>query len=145
MSFATQPIPYPAANDYGPRGRWPTLAVTWHVAEGTDVAQYLSRDPARGVSVHYTVEQATDHWQDGEVVRCLPEDRISGSIDPRTVRRTDDPSSYYGASHAKAACGQLLAGHEPERARHQHRGRGRSRRRDRPRPSSARWSPCGTS
>ncbi len=44
-------------------------------------AQYLSHDPARGVSVHYTVEPATDRWQDGEVVRCLPEDRISGSID----------------------------------------------------------------
>jgi hypothetical protein len=57
MGFATQPIPYPAAHDYGPRGRWPTLGVTWHVAEGRNVAQYLSRDPARGVSVHYTVEQ----------------------------------------------------------------------------------------
>jgi hypothetical protein len=107
MSFADQPIPYPAARDYGPRGRWPTLAVTWHVAEGKDVAQYLSRDPVRGVSVHYTVEQQTDRWKDGEVVRCLPEDRISGSIDPRTIRRGDDPGGYYGASHAKAAIGVL--------------------------------------
>ena len=76
------------------------------MAEGRDVAQYLSRDPARGVSVHYTIEQATDRWQDGEVVRCLPEDRISGSIDPRTIRHTDDPGGYYGASHARAACGR---------------------------------------
>lgn len=106
MSYATQPIPYPAAKDYGPRGRWPTLAVVWHVAEGRNVAQYLSRKPLRGVSVHYTVEQATDRWDDGEVVRCLAEDRISGSIDPRTVRRTDDPDGYYGASHAKAAIGR---------------------------------------
>ena len=45
--FADQPIPYPAAKDYGPRDRWPTLAVTWHMAEGTNVAQYLSRDPLR--------------------------------------------------------------------------------------------------
>ncbi len=103
MSFATQRIPYPAAKDYGPRDRWPTLAVTWHMAEGRNVAQYLSRDPLRGVSVHYTVEQETDRWKDGEVVRCLPEDRISGSIDLRTIRRGDDPDGYYGASHAKAA------------------------------------------
>jgi hypothetical protein len=106
MRYADQAIPYPAAHDYGSRGRWPTLAVTWHMAEGRNVAQYLSRDPARGVSVHYTIEQATDRWQDGEVVRCLPEDRISGSIDPRTIRRGDDPGGYYGASHAKAATGR---------------------------------------
>jgi hypothetical protein len=104
--FVDQAIPYPAAKDYGSRDRWPTLAVVWHVAEGRNVAQYLSRDPARGVSVHYTVEQATDCWQDGEVVRCLPEDRISGSINPKTIRHTDDPGGYYGASHAKAACGR---------------------------------------
>jgi hypothetical protein len=40
MSYAEQPIPYPAAHDYGPRGRWPTFAVVWHVAEGKNVAQY---------------------------------------------------------------------------------------------------------
>lgn len=105
MKYADQPIPYPAAKDYGPRDRWPTLAVVWHVAEGKNVAQYLSRDPLRGVSVHYTVEQETDRWHDGEVVRCLPEDRISGSINPRTIRRGDDPRGYFGASHAKAALG----------------------------------------
>ncbi len=98
-------MPYPAAKDYGSREGWPTLAVTWHMAEGKNVAQYLSRDPLRGVSVHYTVEQETDRWQDGEVVRCLPEDRISGSINPRTIRQGDDPGGYYGASHAKAAVG----------------------------------------
>lgn len=103
--FATQAIPYPAAKDYGSRERWPTLAVVWHMAEGRNVAQYLSRDPLRGVSVHYTVEQETDRWQDGEVVRCLPEDRISGSINPRTIRRGDDPDGYFGASHAKTALG----------------------------------------
>jgi len=105
MSFATQPIPYHAAKDYGTRDRWPTLAVVWHIAEGRNVAQYLSRDPLRGASAHYTIEQATDTWKDGEVVRCLPEDRISGSINPRTIRRGDDPDGYFGASHAKAALG----------------------------------------
>ena len=103
--FATQAIPYPAAKDYGSRNRWPTLAVVWHMAEGRNVARYLSRDPLRGVAVHYTVEQATERWRDGEVVRCLPEDRISGSINPRTIRRGDDPGGYYGASHAESAFG----------------------------------------
>ncbi len=111
--FAEQPIPYPAAHDYGPRGRWPTLAVVWHMAEGRDVAQYLSRKPSRGVSVHYTVEQATGRWRDGEVVCCLAEDRISGSIDPRTVRRGDDPDGYYGANHAKAAIGRYWPATSP--------------------------------
>ncbi len=104
--FVDQAIPYPAAKDYGSRSKWPTLAVVWHMGEGKNVAQYLSRDPLRGVSVHYTVEQATDRWSDGEVVRCLPEDRISGSMNPRTIRRTDDPDGYYGATHAKAAIGR---------------------------------------
>ena len=53
--FATQAIPYPAARDHGPRGRWPTLAVNRHMAEGRNVAQYLSRDPLRGVSVHLRI------------------------------------------------------------------------------------------
>jgi hypothetical protein len=60
------------------------------MAEGKDVAQYLARDPARGVSVHYTIEQATSRWKDGEIVRCLPEDRISGSLNPRPV--SQDPT-----------------------------------------------------
>ncbi len=51
MGYGSKAIPYPAAHDYGPRDRWPTLAVTWHMADGKNVAQYLSRDPARGVSV----------------------------------------------------------------------------------------------
>jgi len=105
-SYAEQRIPYPAAHDYGSRDGWPTLAVTWHMAEGRDVAQYLGRDPLRGVSVHYTIEQETARWQDGQVVRCLPEDRISGSIDPRSIRLGDDPGGYYGASHARAAIGR---------------------------------------
>ncbi len=100
--FATQAIPYPAAKDYGPRDRWPTLAVVWHMAEGRNVAQYLARDPLRGVSVHYTVEQATDRWKDGEVVRCLPEARISGSINPRTIRSSDDGYAYLERQGVKA-------------------------------------------
>ena len=92
MSFSTQRMPYPAAKDYGSRDRWPTLAVVWHMAEGRNVAQYLSRNPLRGVAVHYTVEQASERWKDGEVVRCLPEGLIihdlrSGAPTTPVVRR----------------------------------------------------------
>ena len=105
MAFASQSIPYPARFDYGSRSGRPTLGIVWHMAEGQDVAQYLSRDPARGVSVHYTIERQTTRWEDGEVVRCLPEGRISGSINPDTIRRADDPDGYYGASFARSALG----------------------------------------
>lgn len=104
MALNRQHIPYPAAFDYGPRSKYPTLAVVFHMAEGTDVAQYLSRNPKRGVSVQYTIEQKTARWQDGDIVRCLAEDRISGSLDPTQVRTTNDP--YYGAHHAKYALGK---------------------------------------
>ncbi len=105
MAFNRQPIPYPAANDYGarPKAKYPTLAVVFHMAEGTNVAQYLSRDPLRGVSVHYTIERATARWKDGQVVRCMGERRISGSTNPNTLRRDND--AYFGAKHAKGALG----------------------------------------
>jgi hypothetical protein len=107
MGFVHQSMPYPAAFDYGPRAGRPTLAVVFHMAEGQNVAQYLSRAPARGVSVHYTIEQQTSTWRDGEVVRCLPERRISGSINPHTIRKDNDPDGYYGAKWAREALGDL--------------------------------------
>lgn len=108
MGFASQPIPYPATYDYGSRVGRPTLAIVFHMAEGRNVAQYLAgSNIGRGVSVHYTIEQKTSRWADGEVVRCLPERRISGSINPRTLRKGDDPGGYYGASYAKKALGEL--------------------------------------
>lgn len=70
-----------------------------HMAEGNNVAAYLSRDPARGVSVQYTVEQ------DAEIIAMVPEDRSAGSVNPSTIRTDDDP--YYGASHAKYVLGDL--------------------------------------
>jgi hypothetical protein len=77
------------------------------MAEGVNVAQYLSGgNIGRGVSVHYTIEQRTDRWKDGEVVRCLPERRISGSVNPDTIRRDNDPDGYYGVKWNKAALGR---------------------------------------
>ena len=99
------PIRYPAKYDYGSRRGYPTLAVVFHMAEGTGVARYLaSGSIARGVSVHYTVEQGNG-FGDGEIVRILAEDRISGSIDPDTIRRTNDPNGFFGVKHNRAALG----------------------------------------
>jgi len=68
-----------------------------HMAEGTNVAAYLSRNPRRNVSVQYTVET------DGGIIAMVPERRAAGSINPRTLRTSNDPDGYYGAKHAKAA------------------------------------------
>jgi len=100
------PIRYPARFDYGSRRGYPTRAVVYHMAEGTGVARYLSTGSiARGVSVHYTVESGNG-FRDGEIVRILAEDRISGSIDPDTIRRTDDPNRFYGVRHNRHALGK---------------------------------------
>lgn len=68
-----------------------------HMAEGTNVAAYLSRNPRRNVSVQYTVET------DGGIIAMVPERRAAGSINPRALRTSNDPDGYYGAKHAKAA------------------------------------------
>jgi len=64
-----------------------------HVAEGNNVAAYLSRNPARNVSVQYTVEA------DGSIVAMVPELRVAGSLNPAALRKGDDKGGYYGRSH----------------------------------------------
>lgn len=68
-----------------------------HMAEGNNVAAYLGRNPARNVSVQYTVEA------DGAIIRMVPELKVAGSINPKTLRTDNDKDGYYGAKHAKAA------------------------------------------
>lgn len=82
-------------DDWGNR-KGPALAFVCHMAEGNNVWRYLSTgNVARDVSVHFTVEA------DGEIVQMMNLNRISGSINPRTIRVTDDPNGNYGASDAK--------------------------------------------
>jgi len=102
--FHKLPIKYRAKWDYGARSG-PTKAVVFHMAEGTDVASYLVTERRAGVSVQYTIEQKTSRFGDGEIVRTLPERRISGSLAPDKIRRDNDPDGYYGAKHAKYALG----------------------------------------
>jgi len=68
-------------------GSMPTapLAIGVHVAEGGGTVGYLSRDPKRGVSVHFVIERS------GRTVQMLKLDRISGSINPKLLRTSDDP------------------------------------------------------
>lgn len=69
----------------------------YHMAEGNNVAAYLSRNPRRNVSVQYTIEA------DGTIIAMVPERRVAGSINPGTLRKDNDADGYYGAKHAKAA------------------------------------------
>ena len=69
-----------------------------HVAEGNNVARYLSGHPARNVSVQYTVEA------DGEIVSMVPELRVAGSLNPAALRTDDGP--YYGRSHLDYVLGK---------------------------------------
>ncbi len=62
-----------------------------HMAEGTNVAAYLGRKPARGVSVQYVVES------DGSIVPMVPELRVAGSLNPAALR--NDTGPYYGRRH----------------------------------------------
>lgn len=105
MGYNRLPIKYPARWDYGSRRGFPTLAIVYHMAEGTNVASYLVSETRAGVSVHYTIEQKTTRFANGEIVRILPENRISGSINPDLIRTTNDRDGFYGVKHNKAGLG----------------------------------------
>lgn len=85
--------------DYGPR-RGPALAFVVHMAEGGGTVDYLAGEPARGVSVHYVVEYG------GRVVQMLSLEHAAGSINPASLRTTDDANGLYGARFARAALGR---------------------------------------
>jgi hypothetical protein len=91
----------PARYDYGPRPG-PALAFVVHMAEGGGTVGYLAGpNVQRGVSVHYVIEYT------GRIVQMLPEDHASGSINPTTLRTTDDPNGLYGVTAAKACLGAM--------------------------------------
>lgn len=86
-----------AHDDYGKR-KGPVLAFLIHMAEGGGTVGFLSRENARGVSVHYVIEYS------GRIVQMLHEDRASGSVNPRDIRTSDGPAPY-GHTAAKAVLG----------------------------------------
>lgn len=73
----------------------PRLAILWHMAEGGGTVGYLSRENPNGVSVHYVIEYS------GRIVQMLREDHMHTSINPRAIRRSDDPTGPYGATVAR--------------------------------------------
>ena len=95
----TLTYPFVAAyHAYGAR-KGPALALAIHMAEGGGTVGYLSRDAARGVSVHFVIERT------GRIVQMLDLAAASGSIDPTRIRTTDDADGFYGVSHAKRVLG----------------------------------------
>lgn len=96
--------PFVAAPDHWPRGGVPILAIAIHMAEGGGTVSWLTRND--GNSSHYVVERS------GRVVQMVREDRAAGSINPKSVRNTDDaPFTFmgevirYGVTANKAALG----------------------------------------
>lgn len=87
-----------AFHDYGPR-KGPVLGFVVHMAEGGGTVGYLSRETARGVSVHYVIEYS------GRTVQMLREDHASGSINPNDIRTGNDPDGFFGRSDANAVLG----------------------------------------
>lgn len=81
--MAAYPFVHAAFDHYGVR-KAPALAFVVHMAEGGGTVGFLARDPMRGVSVHYVIEYS------GRVVQMMKLDRISGSINPRALRTTND-------------------------------------------------------
>lgn len=86
-----------AHSDYGVR-KGPALAFIIHMAEGGGTVGFLSRENARGVSVHYVIEGS------GRIVQMLLESHASGSIDPTKIRTSNGPDPY-GATAARAVLG----------------------------------------
>jgi N-acetylmuramoyl-L-alanine amidase-like protein len=87
-----------AYHDYGIR-KGPVKAFVVHMAEGGGTVGYLSRDAARGVSVHYVIEYS------GRIVQMLLETHASGSIDPTKLRTTEGPEPY-GATVRRQVMGE---------------------------------------
>lgn len=95
-----------AVNERGPRsgGLADIRAIYLHMAEGGGTVSWLTR--ADGNSSHYVVEY------DGEIVQMVREAHWAGSVNPRALRSTDDPSfeylglrQRYGRSEAVRALG----------------------------------------
>jgi hypothetical protein len=73
-------------------GGWPDV---YYLADGAarTAAGYSRGDgPARGVSVNFVILGAAAGKDDGRIVRMLGWDRASGSINPNSLRRDNDPT-----------------------------------------------------
>jgi hypothetical protein len=93
-----------ATHIYGKRSV-PAQGIVFHMAEGCSVASYLAGDNVlRGVSAHFTIEA------DGTVIQMVPLDSVSGSLNPRDVRTSNDPSGRYGRRFTRYYDPDILTG-----------------------------------
>lgn len=107
MAKSPDGLPYDfreATHIYGKRSV-PAQGIVFHMAEGCNVASYLAGDNVlRGVSSHFTIEA------DGTVIQMVPLDMVSGSLNPRDVRTSNDPNGMYGRRFTKYYDPDILTG-----------------------------------
>lgn len=99
-----------ASSETGPRagGVGDIKAITIHMAEGGGTVSWLARPD--GNSSHYVIEYS------GTIVQMVPERNWAGSINPKLVRRDNDPrytfdgeTIVYGRAAQLAAVGAIAA------------------------------------
>lgn len=94
----------PATHDYGPRSV-PVEGIVFHMAEGCNVTGYLKGDNVlRGVSATFTIEE------DGTVIQMLPLGHVSGSLNPRDVRDSNDPDGFWGRRWTRYYSPDIMTG-----------------------------------
>ena len=106
MTYSSLAARFVAAPDVWSRGTVPIRAIAIHMAEGGGTVSWLTRDD--GNSSHYVVEY------DGDIVAMVHEEKAAGSINPRALRTTDDPSFTYLGSpcrYGDTAGKSLLGSH----------------------------------
>lgn len=93
-----------ATHDFG-KSPVPKQGVVLHMAEGERVVEYLAGgNVLRNVSANFAITM------DGEVVQMLPLDAVSGSLNPRDVRRTNDRDGFWGRRYTRFYPDTVLTG-----------------------------------
>lgn len=105
-------LPYryvPATHDFG-KSPVPKEGIVLHMAEGSRVVEYLAGgNVLRNVSATFAITT------DGEVVQMLPLDHVSGSLNPRDVRQSNDPDGFWGRRWTRFYSPDILTGRANQR------------------------------
>lgn len=99
-------VSYPVRRAPAKLDRWGQLkghlGLVLHMTEGSGTTadlEYLARNPARGVTVHFYANG------DGTIYRMLDLDRISGSLNPADVAGASEDKGFYGRKNLKGVLG----------------------------------------
>lgn len=94
----------PATHDFG-ESPVPKQGIVFHMAEGSNPVGYLAgKNVLRNVSATFCITT------EGEVVQMLPLDHTSGSLNPRDVRRSNDPDGFWGRRFTRFYPEDILTG-----------------------------------